>query len=392
MVRWRRRPEPERTIPVTARQTRTTLDDFAGPDATELEAKGAILRGALERHGLGGIRLRGQDWFAWATCGGSNAVLLASERGIAEVLASRNGIQVVTTAIEADRLRDEELPAGLAVVPFDWARPEQRERLVHEAVGDAPVASDLPVVGEVDLPDELVAAKRRLGPAEVARYRELGTATAEALTETLAQVDPASAELDVAGIGARALLERGIEPALIMVAGSRRLDLYRHPRPTAERIGDRVSVIFCGRRHGLYANLTRFAYFRAPTASERSAARVVALVEAAAWSASTPGATLGQVYSVITDAYARLGHAGAEGGHHQGGITGYLSREVLAMPDSAVELRPPVALAWNPSLPGTKIEDTILRTNAGIEVLTVDQSWPAVEVEGRARPDLRIVS
>lgn len=318
-------------------------------------------------------------------------MLLASERGVAEVLASRDGIRVMTTAVEADRLRDEELPAGLEVVPFDWARPDQRERLVHQAVGDAPVASDLPIGSEVELPDDLVAEKRRLRPAEVARYRQLGANAAEALTETLAQADPDKSELDVAGIGARALLDRGIEPALILVAGSRRLDLYRHPRPTAERIGDRVSVIFCGRRHGLYANLTRFAYFRAPTAAERSAAQVVALVEAAAWSASTPGATLGHVYSVITDAYARLGHPGAEGGHHQGGITGYLSREVLAMPGNAVEIRPPVALAWNPSLPGTKIEDTVLRTDAGIEVLTVDPSWPTVEVEGRARPDLHVI-
>jgi Xaa-Pro aminopeptidase len=319
-------------------------------------------------------------------------VLLASDRGVAEVLVSRDGIQVVTTAVEAGRLRDEELPTGLGVVPFDWAHPDQRERLVREAVGDAPVASDLPVGGEVDLPGELVAEKRRLRPAEVARYRDLGTAAAEALSETLAQADPGKSELDVAGIGARALLERAIEPALILVAGSRRLDLYRHPRPTAERIGDRVSVIFCGRRHGLYANLTRFAYFRVPTGAERSTAQVVARVEAAAWSASIPGATLGQVYSAITRAYADLGHPGAEHGHHQGGITGYLSRDVLAIPGSAVEVRPPVALAWNPSLPGTKIEDTILRTDAGIEVLTVDPSWPTVEVEGRARPDLRVIT
>jgi hypothetical protein len=50
-----------------------------------------------------------------------------------------------------------------------------------------------------------------------------------------------------------------------------------------------------------------------------------------------------------------------------------------------------VALAWNPSLPGSKIEDTILRTAEGLEVLTVDPAWPTVEVDGRARPDLLIL-
>jgi Xaa-Pro aminopeptidase len=372
----------------------TTIDAEASraeTRATELETKIALLRDAVERNGLGGIRLRGQDWFAWATCGGSSGVLLASERGIAEVLATSDGVRVLTSAIEADRLRAEELPDGLELVAFEWAHPEERESFVLDATGTSSVASDLPSAGEVDLPEALVIEKRRLRPTEIVRYRELGRAAAEAMTETLARVAPALTELEVAGLGAEAMLRRGIEPALVLVAGARRIDLYRHPRPTVEPIGDRVAVVFCGRRHGLYANLTRFAYFRMPTASERAAAAVVARVEAAAWNASTPGATLGAIYATVADAYARLGHPGAERHHHQGGTTGYLSREALATPDSRVGIEPPLALAWNPSLPGSKIEDTILRSDEELEVLTLDPTWPMVDVEGRERPDLRIL-
>jgi Xaa-Pro aminopeptidase len=359
--------------------------------ARELDAKVALLRDTIERHGLGGIRLRGQDWFAWATCGGSSAVLLASERGVADVLATSAAVQVLTSTIEADRLRTEELPEPIEVVPFEWQSPQELERFVREATHALPVASDLPASGEVPLPESLVAAKRRLGPSEIARYRELGADSAIALTEALGRVTPETTELEVAGIGAEALWRRGIEPALVLVAGSRRIDRHRHPRPTAERVGDRVVVVFCGRRHGLYANLTRTACLRSPSAEERAAARVVATVEAAALDASVPGATLGAVYAEIVAAYERHGHAGAERDHHQGGTTGYLSREALATPDSTVELVTPVALAWNPSLPGSKIEDTILRTDEGLEVLTVDPAWPTVDVDGRARPDLLIL-
>lgn len=63
----------------------------------------------------------------------------------------------------------------------------------------------------------------------------------------------------------------------------------------------------------------------------------------------------------------------------------------LATPGSRVEILPPVAMAWNPSLPGSKIEDTVLRTDEGLEVLTVDPAWPMVEVDGRERPDFRIL-
>lgn len=358
--------------------------------AAELASKIAILRRALAGNALGGIRLRGQDWFAWTTCGGSNAVLLASERGVAEVLVTASSACVLADTIDGERLRAEELPEDLESVEFAWARPDEREAFVRDVVGGAPVASDLPSEDEQRLPDELTAARLLLRSAEIERYRALGMAAAEAMTETLTGARPELTELDLAGRGAAALLRRGIDPALVLVGGSRRLPLYRHPQATGELIGDRATVVFCGRRWGLYANLTRFVYFREPTPQERCEAGAVAQVEAAAWDASRPGATLAAVYDAIADAYAGLGFPGAELGHHQGGITGYRSREVLAAPGSSATIDPPVALAWNPSLPGSKIEDTVIRSAGDVEVLTVDPVWPTVVVEGRRRPDLLV--
>ena len=51
-----------------------------------------------------------------------------------------------------------------------------------------------------------------------------------------------------------------------------------------------------------------------------------------------------------------------------------------------------MAVAWNPSLPGAKAEDTFLITRDGLENLTSDPNWPTVEVEGRRRPDLLLLS
>jgi hypothetical protein len=47
-----------------------------------------------------------------------------------------------------------------------------------------------------------------------------------------------------------------------------------------------------------------------------------------------------------------------------------------------------MALAWNPSLAGAKVEDTFLLTEEGLLNLTEDPSWPTVAVGGRRRPDL----
>jgi hypothetical protein len=75
---------------------------------------------------------------------------------------------------------------------------------------------------------------------------------------------------------------------------------------------------------------------------------------------------------------------------HQGGTTGYLAREALATPTADTVIEPNTALAWNPSVPGAKIEDTVVRTTTTLELLTVDPRWPVFEHEERRRPDFLV--
>jgi hypothetical protein len=114
------------------------------------------------------------------------------------------------------------------------------------------------------------------------------------------------------------------------------------------------------------------------------------VVVADACPAAGPDARLNAVYDAIVASYARHGHPGAEQYHHQGGTTGYLSREIVARPHTDTVIEAGTALAWNPSLPGSKIEDTVLTTEHGIEILTADPAWPTVTVAGRPRPDLLV--
>lgn len=358
--------------------------------SAELAAKLDIVRAALEREGAAAARLRGVDWFAWATCGGSNVVILTTEAGVAEVLVTRDDAWALTDQIEAARLAAEEVPIGLEVWAAPWNDLLARQAFVDGLVGDGKVISDRPLLGEAPLPPELVAAKRRLLPDEQERYRALGRDAAEAMTEVLHAAASDWTEWQLAGAGAEALWRRGIEPTLTLVGGEARLPHYRHATAANVPLGERAMLVFCGRRHGLYANLTRFVYFRNPTANEETLIEHVARVEAVALAASTPGATVADVYDVIVQAYADLGHPGEELRHHQGGTTGYLSREVFGLPGFRLPIEDNTALAWNPSLPGAKIEDTVITSRTGIDVLTVDPAWPTVEVDGRLRPDVLV--
>jgi Xaa-Pro aminopeptidase len=350
--------------------------------SAEVAAKLALLREALAQAGAGAVRLRGIDWFAWITAGGSSAVLHTAEVGVAEVLVTLEEACVMTDEIEAGRLRDEEIAPGFTFHITPWDEVELRERYVLAAALDKPVLSDRPLNGEQALPPQLRQRRMVLVPSEHERYRTLGLAAAEAMSEVMRRARPDWTEFELAGAGAEALWRRGIHPALVLVAGERRLPIYRHPVPTSEPIGNTAMMVFCARRHGLYANLTRFVTFgKAPPEQVELMA-----VEATGLAAVYPGNSLSAVYHALAQAYNHAGRPEAIREHHQGGITGYLAREIVATASTAIELETGMAFAFNPSFKGMKSEDTFLLGTHGLENLTYDPGWPSLEVQGRMRP------
>lgn len=360
--------------------------------SAEVADKLALLRAQLAATGAGAIRLRGVDWFAWVTAGGSSAVLQTTDGGVAEVLVTPEEACILTDAIEAERLRIEELPDGFTYHIEPWAEPELRERYVQNAAAGRAILSDRPgngsgaAVDEQPLPNALRQRRMVLGPDEGARYRVLGREAAEAMSETLRRARPDWTEYQLAGAGAEALWRRGIHPALVLAAGERRLPAYRHPTPTNEPIGARAMLVFCARRHGLYANLTRFVSFAGPDSAPIDEQRALMEVEATGLAAIQPGKSLSAVYHALEAAYKHADREAAIREHHQGGITGYRAREIVAGPSTATLLEEGMAFAFNPSFAGVKIEDTFLLGPDGLENLTFDPGWPAVDVHGRKRP------
>ncbi|MCU0486425.1 MAG: hypothetical protein MUC85_10000, partial [Anaerolineales bacterium] len=64
--------------------------------------------------------------------------------------------------------------------------------------------------------------------------------------------------------------------------------------------------------------------------------------------------------------------------------TGYEPREVLAAPASKNVITLGQVLAWNPTIAGAKVEDTILVGPHSNEILTRTSLWPvaAIQVPG----------
>ncbi|MFZ9595752.1 MAG: M24 family metallopeptidase [Bdellovibrionia bacterium] len=355
---------------------------------SETDKKLSLIRSAMSAHGVSAVLLRGVDWVSWVTGGGSSVVILTTETGVAQVLITLKDATIVTNTIERERLEAEEIPPGFQFWAGAWNDAPSMTRWIHAQLGGGVLASDRPEAGEQPLPQRVMDAKRRLLPEELPRYRKLGEEAAQAMREALHAAEPSWSEFQLAAAGSSALWKRGIHPTLTLVGGERRRVRYRHPVPTSEKLGRSAMLVFCARRHGLYANLTRFVFFEPPTEQEIHQFRLLAEIEACVFEKTRPNVTLGQAYQALASAYTERGFPQEELNHHQGGTTGYLSREVVALPGSEVQIEDHMALAWNPSLPGAKIEDTVVVVDGQLEFLTRDPHWPMTQVAGRWRPDL----
>lgn len=353
----------------------------------EIQHKLGLMRATLQRCNASALRLKGNDWFFWATAGADNTVLVISETGIAEILVTINAAWILTNEIEAERLKSEQPVPGFQFHVQPWADEKNLTAFIHEQSEGGKVLSDRPINGELLLDIVLQQQRMTLTSSEISRYRKVGLLASQAMTEVLMGAKSNWTELQLAGAAAECLWARGLQPGLILAAGSRRLAKYRHPIPGSECLEAGGMLVFCARGFGLYANLTRFINFTKPSPEASRHQKSVLEIEAVVLEATKPNTPLKEIYTLFAKEYARADKPNAIKEHHQGGLTGYLAREAIAQPNSKFNLASYCAVAWNPSLPGAKVEDTFLMNPHGdLENLTFDSAWPYQEVAGRKRP------
>jgi len=141
-------------------------------------------------------------------------------------------------------------------------------------------------------------------------------------------------------------------------------------------------LVLCGRRQGLVAAITRLVHFGQFDEDLIRRHMATCTVDARMIWATTPGARAADVLRLGRQTYSEFNFPDEWRLHHQGGAIGYRSREYIATPGSAEVVQPDQAFAWNPSVRGTKSEDTILATDDGPELLTPPgEDWPTVHIE-----------
>jgi Xaa-Pro aminopeptidase len=220
----------------------------------------------------------------------------------------------------------------------------------------------------------------QLTACEIDRFKLLGQDAGEAIGTMARNLRPGLSERQVARRAVDSLAAIDSTAVVTLVAADERLPLYRHPVPTDLCWRKILMIVVCARRNGLIASLTRIVCEGEVPEVLRERTEGTAVVMGRLLNYTRPGVSGADLYAVAASAYHQLGFDGEEHLHHQGGATGYRTRDWVAHPASKEKVLARQAFAWNPSITGSKVEETCISTDNGVEIITSSPGWPSIPV------------
>ncbi len=351
---------------------------------TEVAVKRQRVREFLQCRSLAGVLLTRQSSFSWYTAGGDNFVAINSDTGAAPILVTGEKDYIIADNIEAPRIQTEEIAGlGFELLQFDWYQPERKEQIIKNLTQGETIATDAG-----PLADEFAQLRYSLTGSEIERYRWLGKNTADSMSEVCQSLRVGIKESQIAGRLSEDLLSKKIVPVVLLVAADDRIEKFRHPLPTERRLVRYTMIVVCARRWGLIASMTRLVHLGKLPELLRKKHNAVVQVDATFISHASPGVPVKQIFEKAVNSYKQVGFADEWKLHHQGGATGYGTRDFKAGFDSTQVVQENQAYAWNPSITGTKSEDTVIALPDRTEVITEIQDWPMIQIAGINRPDI----
>ena len=339
-----------------------------------MNGKLSKVRTFLEECGAAGVLVESQPNFHWLT-GGRGFIGLNSETACAAVLVTRDNAWLVSNNIEGRRLLAEELENELPLLEFPWHDEKQRDELIEKHCPGQPVRDGAHA-------GRFMAMRTALGAEQIDIYRTIGPKIAGVLEESLLALKKGETELGLAGTLSDGLWREKVEPVTILIGFDDRLSRWRHLLPTGATFDRRAVASLAVRHRGLFVSVTRHVCRGEIPEEILIKHQAVNRVNAAMINATKPGVTMCGMFDVAMNAYAQHGFPDEWRNHHQGGLTGYASREAKAYPGIGLEVGVNQAFAWNPTIAGVKSEETVLLLANGPEIVTRTDKWGCEDYEG----------
>jgi len=352
-------------------------------------------RELFEENGAAGILLSKEENISYLTMGARNHITFNTTEGVASVLITDEKAFFITNNIEKERLFNEEIHPDLhhffTPVVYNWW--ENEYDVVQKLVRIDHLISDSGRYLTRDITLQIAPKRFIMSEFEKETLREVGTVIDDVFFNTMDELHPAMTEIEVQGLFSNEFLKQNYEPILVLVFSDKSSMLYRHNLPRPVRLGERCFVSVCIRYKGLILSSTRSILFK-ENDKIRDQHNKNCYVDATVIAQSRPGKKVSEAFKALQEAYSEKGFEGEWQHHHQGGLAGYKSRELVAKPNANYVFQKGNCLAWNPTICGTKSEDTAVLNEMGNEIVSFPErsQWPALiyEIDGMTirRPDI----
>ncbi|MDR2614005.1 MAG: peptidase M24 [Candidatus Accumulibacter sp.] len=356
----------------------------------EFQTKRQRVRELMRRRELNGIFLKRQDDFAWLSCGGRNYVG-AGDLGNCGLLVTENKHYAITSTIEARRMLEEENleRLGFEMCAGVWHDAAFEARTLESLVPGGRLGRDF---GGDDLAGEIRELRLDLTEGEMERYREAGTLASRAMEETGCGIRPGESEYAIAARIIGNMQACGLELVSCLVAADERIGAYRHPLPTGKKVEKRVQIGGNFKWRGLIVCMTRYVNFVPVSDELRRQYRDNQRIDCIYMANSIPGESYQRPLLAGKAAYEEMGYGAEFDKHHQGGPIGYAGRDFRVDFTVTGTIREHQAFCWNPSITGTKSEDTVIVSKLGVETISRPIIFPKalIEADGAmfVRPDI----
>lgn len=369
----------------------------------EIDTKTARVVEMLAANNLGGVLVSAQHNFSWLTAGGTNGIDLSHEAGAGALLIRNDGKRfVLANRIEMPRLLNEELAdQNFEPIEFSWEEEKASTTFLSTRAlsllrNGATLGSDSGIGPDVVMVEPALARCRyQMTTCEIERFRLVAGDAAQAIAKLARTLVPGETEREIAQRASDALAVHNLRAVVNLVAADERIQKYRHPVPTDRRWEKLLLIAVCARRGGLIASFTRIVSIGNIPDELRRRTLAAAQVNSQLMAATQIDVSGAELYQVAARAYAAAGFENEERLHHQGGASGYRTRDWVAHPASEERVQVNQAFAWNPSVTGTKVEETCIALADGVEVLTTTADWPQIPLRVNDReylsPDILVL-
>ncbi len=354
----------------------------------EINTKVDRLKKWMKENNLGGMLFTQVRNVNWITAGRANTqIVLNKDVGGASLLIMEDGKKyLIANGSEAPRMLDESLRGlGYQLKFYPWyeANPvkDVRGKLITEVAGNRRIGSDIPYPETVLMDEKFQPLRYQLTPTEIKKYKWICEQTTDAVAEVCKRLMPGMNEFEIEAMTAAEIRSRGIMPTVLLIGVDQRIYKYRHAIPFGDTLKDYAMVNVVAEKWGMPIAVTRFVHFGPLPKDLQNKIEKTAIVNAHYEEATKPGTSCATIFEDMKKWYADVGFEGEWMKHHQGGAIGYNDREYVIYPGIDKVVHVNQAFAWNPTITGAKVEETILVHPDSVEVLTKSKDWPMINVE-----------